>query len=112
MKFNRWIASWPGSLYLPVVQQADADQREADRPDPGGNSAIFGGEADFQPARPAGEHRQNPQGNMAHLCQEFLLNIGERVGMGQQQGYAGVPPAGARWRWFSRSSAPPAEPCC
>src|SRR5664280_584441 len=102
MKFNRWIASWPGSLYLPVVQQADADQREADRPDPGGNSAIFGGEADFQPARPAGEHRQNPQGNMAHLCQEFLLNIGERVGMGQQQGSAG----GAEERENQRQRAP------
>ena len=77
MKVNRWIASWPGSLYLPVVQQADADEREADRPYPCGNSAIFGREADLQPARPAGEHRQNSQGDMAHLRQEFLLNIGE-----------------------------------
>jgi hypothetical protein len=64
---------------LPVVEQDQPDDYEGDRPDPRRNAARPAFETQLQPACPACGDAAQRQRGMAHLDQQFVLDIGDSM---------------------------------
>src|SRR6185312_11980370 len=82
---NRASAASIVASRLAIEQQEDADKDERHRPDPRCDAAARLVEPELEPARPAGGDAAQRQRHMRDLDEQLLLDVGQRVRMGQQQ---------------------------
>src|SRR5713226_4923338 len=70
---------------LAIIQQHEADENQADRPDPGGDPADWRIDALCDPPGATRCHREQGEGNMRQLDEELLLGVDDGVQMRQEQ---------------------------